>query len=86
MVGQDSKGKGKVADEHDRKEKITVDDELKGEKPIDFGSSKEGKKKKCIKKIVYYESNTSSSQKDDESSSSKQKPIKTTFNHIPFNY
>jgi hypothetical protein len=77
MVGQDSKGVGEVANEHDEKEKIPIDDEPKGEKPINLGSNKKDGKKKCIKNVIYYESNTSTSsttsQKDDSSSSSKQK-------------
>jgi hypothetical protein len=57
MVGQDSRGKGKVADGHDERDMISIDDETKGEKPVDSGSNKkkDGKKKKHTKKIVYYE-------------------------------
>jgi hypothetical protein len=85
---KDYKGKGKVADEHDRKENIPIDDEPKGEKPVDSGlGNNTGMEKKRIKKIVYYDSDTSSStQKNDDSSSSKQKLVKTTFNRIPFYY
>jgi hypothetical protein len=69
MVGQVSKGKGKVDDE---KDKIPIDDEPNGEKLIDLGSKKDGKKKR-IKKIIYYESDTSSTTSHrDDSSPSKQ--------------
>jgi hypothetical protein len=91
MAGQESKGKGKVVNGHDEKEKIPIDYETKGEKPVDSGSSKkkEDKKKKCIKKIVYCKSDTSTSsttsQKDD-SSSFKQKTVKNTFNCTPLKY
>jgi hypothetical protein len=48
-----SKGKGNVSDE---KEKITIDNEPKGEKIVvsGLGKKKEGKKKR-IKKIIYYD-------------------------------
>jgi hypothetical protein len=83
MVGQVSKGKGKVDDE---KDKIPIDDEPNGEKLIDLGSKKDGKKKR-IKKIIYYESDTSSTTSHrDDSSPSKQKTNKSTFNRTPFNY
>jgi hypothetical protein len=83
----DAKGKGKVTDE-----KETLNNEPKGEKPVDSGSGK--KKKKCIKKIVYYDSDIFlSSPKDDDDSSSKQQTrthnyTKTSFNYsrIPYNY
>jgi hypothetical protein len=72
---QDPKGKGKVANNHNDKDMIPIDDELKCEKFVDSGS-KEGKKKKRIKKIVYYKSSASiswtTSQKDDSSSSKKK--------------
>jgi hypothetical protein len=70
----DPEGTGKVANRRDDKEKIPINDEPKGEKPVDLrsGKKKEGKKKKCIKKIVYYESDMSTSlttlPKDDSSS------------------
>ena len=41
-------GKGKVADKHNEKEKIPIDDELKGENSIDLGTKKEDKKKKSV--------------------------------------
>jgi hypothetical protein len=41
----------------DEKDKIPIDDEPNGEKLVDSGSKKDGKKK-CIKKIIYYESDT----------------------------
>jgi hypothetical protein len=52
MTGQDLKGK--VANDHNEKEKIPIDYRPKGEKSVD-SRTKEGKKKKHIKKIVYYE-------------------------------
>jgi hypothetical protein len=73
MMGQDPKGKGKVANDYNQMEKIPIHDDHKGEKSIDLGP-KEGKKKH-IKKIIYYESDTftssTTSHKDDFSSSKK---------------
>jgi hypothetical protein len=70
-----------------KKEKISISDKPKGEKPIDSGSNKkEGKKNKCIKKIVYYESDTSTSsttsQKNDPSSKQKMVKIHSTALHL----
>jgi hypothetical protein len=92
-ASDDANGKGKVTGE-----KETINNEPKGDKPVDSGSNiknKDGKKKKkCIKKIIYYDSDVSSSSspKDDDSSSSnknmvKQNYSKTSFNysHIPYN-
>jgi hypothetical protein len=91
MAGIDPKGNGKVADGHDEKERIPIDDKPKCEKPVNSGSkrNKEGKKKKHIKKTVNYESNTSASSptlRKDYSSSSKQKTVKNTFNCTLLNY
>jgi hypothetical protein len=57
----DPKGKGMVVND---KEKESVFNEPRDEKPTDSGSShkkKDGKKKRRIKKIVYYDSDESSS-------------------------
>jgi hypothetical protein len=82
-MADDTKGKGKVTDE-----KETLNNEPKGEKPIDSGSGKkDGKKKNRIKKIVYYNNDASSSSpKDDDSFSSKQKTIKQNYSKTSFNY
>jgi hypothetical protein len=45
MMGQDPKGKRMVANNHNEKVKILVDDEPKGEKSVYSGTKKEGKKK-----------------------------------------
>lgn len=79
MASDDAKGKGKVTGE-----KETINNEPKGDKPIDLGSNnkkKDMKKKKCMKKIVYYDSDASSSspKDDDDSSSSKKKTVKQTI-------
>jgi hypothetical protein len=85
----DPKGKGMVVND---KEKESIFNEPRDEKPTDYGSShkkKDGKKKKrCIKKIVYYDSDESSSSPrvdDDE----KKKPVNSNFSfdysRIPFN-
>jgi hypothetical protein len=55
----DPKGKGMVVND---KEKESIFNELRDDKPTDSGSShkkKDGKKKRCIKKIVYYDNNDS---------------------------
>jgi hypothetical protein len=52
----DPKGKGMVVND---KEKESIFNEPRDDKPTDSGSShkkKDGKKKRCIKKIVYYDS------------------------------
>jgi cation transport ATPase len=72
----DPKGKGKVTNET---EEETLNNEPKGEKPVDSGSGK----KKRIKKTDYYNNDTSSSSpKDADDSSSKQKTVKTTLGHL----
>jgi hypothetical protein len=63
----DPKGKGMVVND---KEKESIFNEPRDDKPTDSGSShkkKDGKKKRRIKKIVYYDSDeSSSSQRDDD--------------------
>jgi hypothetical protein len=61
------KGKGMVIND---KEKESIFNEPRDDKPTDSGSNhkkKDGKKKRRIKKIVYYDSDeSSSSQRDDD--------------------
>jgi hypothetical protein len=63
------------------KEKESVFNEPRDDKPTDSGSShkkKDGKKKRRIKKIVYYDSDeSSSSQRDDDDE--KKKTVKSNF-------
>jgi hypothetical protein len=84
-MADDAKGKDKVTDE-----KETLNNEPKGEKPVDSRSwkRKEGKKKKRIKKIIYYDSDSSSSlHKDGEDSSyTKKKIVKQDYSKTSFNY
>jgi hypothetical protein len=57
----DPKGKGMVIND---KEKESLFNELRDDKPTDSGSShkkRDGKKKRRIKKIIYYDSDASSS-------------------------
>lgn len=85
MLRVDPKGKEKVANDHNEKEKIPIDDEPEGEKSVGSGTKKEGKK--CIKKIVCCKSDTSTSTSlHKDSYSSKEKTAKSTFNRTPFNY
>jgi hypothetical protein len=76
----DPKGKGMVVND---KEKESIFNEPRDDKPTDSGSShkkKDGKKKRRIKKIIYYDSDASSSSPrddDDDSSSKKKTLIKT---------
>jgi hypothetical protein len=85
MLRVDPKRKEKVANDHNEKEKIPIDDEPEGEKSVGSGTKKEGKK--CIKKIVCCKSDTSTSTSlHKDSSSSKEKTVKSTFNRTPFNY
>jgi hypothetical protein len=61
----DPKGKGIVVND---KEKESIFNEPRDDKPTDSGSShkkKDGKKKRHIKKIVYYDSDESSSSQRD---------------------
>jgi hypothetical protein len=74
----DPKGKGMVVND---KEKESIYNEPKDDKPTDSGSShkrKDGKKKKTrrIKEIVYYSDESSSSQKDDYE---KKKTVNSNF-------
>jgi hypothetical protein len=84
----DHKGKGMVVND---KEKESIFNEPRGDKPTDSGSShkkRDGKKKRRIKKIIYYDSDASSSSPrhdddDDDSSSKKRRLIKTIPLIIP---
>jgi hypothetical protein len=82
----DLKGKGMVVND---KEKESIFNEPRDDKPTDSGSShkkKDGKKRR-IKKIVYYDSDESSSPRDDDDE--KKKPVNSNFSfdysRIPFN-
>jgi hypothetical protein len=81
----DPKGKGMVVND---KEKESIFNEPRDDKPTDSGSShkkKDGKKKKRrIKKIVYYDSDESSSPRDDDDDSSSKK--KTVNQNYSFDY
>jgi hypothetical protein len=77
----DPKGKGMVVN---NKEKESLFNEPRDNKPTDSGSShkkKDGKKKRRIKKIIYYDSDASSSSpKDDgDDDSSKKKPVNQNY-------
>jgi hypothetical protein len=84
----DPKGKGMVVND---KEKESVFNEPRDDKPTDSSSShkkKDGKKKRRIKKIVYYDSDeSSSSQRDDDDE--KKKTVNSNFcfdySRIPYN-
>jgi hypothetical protein len=86
----DPKGKGTVVN---AKEKESVFNEPRDDKPIDSGSShrkRDGKKKRRIKKISYYDSDASSSSpRDDDDSSSKKKMVNQNYSFdyscIPYN-
>jgi hypothetical protein len=88
----DPKGKGMVVND---KEKESLFNEPRDDKPTDSGSShkkKDGKKKRHIKKIVYYDSDESSSSPrddDDDDSSSKKKTVNQNYSfdysRIPYN-
>jgi hypothetical protein len=84
----DPKGKGMVVND---KEKESIFNEPRDDKPTDSGSShkkKDEKKKRCIKKIVYYDSDESSSSPRDDDDE-KKKPVHSNFSfnysHIPYN-
>jgi hypothetical protein len=74
----DPKGKGMVVND---KEKESIFNEPRDDKPTDSGSShkkKDGKNKRRIKKIVYYDSDeSSSSQRDDDDE--KKKAVNSNF-------
>jgi hypothetical protein len=81
----DPKGKGMVVND---KEKESIVNEPRDDKPTDSGSShkkNDGKKKRRIKKIVYYDSDESSSSPhdDDDSSSKKKLKGKCAFGQFP---
>jgi hypothetical protein len=88
----DSKGKGMVVND---KEKESVLNEPRDDKPTDSGSSQKKryvKKKRRIKKIIYYDSNASSSSPrddDDDDSSSKKKTVNQNYSfdysRMPYN-
>jgi hypothetical protein len=87
----DPKGKGMVVND---KEKESLFNEPRDDKPTDSGSShkkRDGKKKRRIKEIIYYDSDASSSspRDDDDDDSSKKKPVNQNYSfdysHIPFN-
>jgi hypothetical protein len=77
------------------KEKESLFNEPRDDKPTDSGSShkkKDGKKKRRIKNIIYYYSDASSSlsrDDDDEDSSSKKKTVNQNYSfdysRIPYN-
>jgi hypothetical protein len=84
----DPKGKGMMVND---KEKESIFNEPRDDKPTDSGSShkkKDGKKKRCIKKIVYYDSDESSSPRDDDDDE-KKKLVHSNFSfdysRIPYN-
>jgi hypothetical protein len=77
----DPKGKGMVVN---NKEKESIFNEPRDDKPTDSGSShkKDGKKKMRIKKIIYYDSDASSSSPrddNDDDSSSKKKTVNQNY-------
>jgi hypothetical protein len=78
----DPKGKGMVVN---NKEKESIFNEPRDDKPTDSGSShkkKDGKKKRRIKKIIYYDNDASSSSPrddDDDDSSSKKKTVNQNY-------
>jgi hypothetical protein len=87
----DPKGKGMVVND---KEKESIFNEPRDDKPTDSGSShkkKDGKKRRCIKKIIYYDNDASSSspRDDDDDSSSKKKTVNQNYSfdyyHMPHN-
>jgi hypothetical protein len=84
----DPKGKGMVVN---NKEKESVFNEPREEKPTDSGSNQKKrnrKKKRRIKKIIYYDSDVSSSSPHDDDSS-KKKTVNQNYlfdySRIPFN-
>ena len=78
----DPKEKGMVVND---KEKESIFNEPRDDKPTDFGSShkkKDGKKKRRIKKIVYYDSDESSSSPRDDDYDEKKKRLTQNFHLI----
>jgi hypothetical protein len=86
----DPKGKGMVIND---KEKESLFNEPRDDKPTDSGSShknRDEKEKRRIKKTIYYDSDTSSySPRDDDDSSSKKKTVNQNYSfdysRIPYN-
>jgi hypothetical protein len=87
----DPKGKGMVIND---KEKESILNEPRKDKPTDSGSShkkRDRKKKRHIKKIIYYDTDASSSspRDDDDDSSSKKKTVNQNYSfdysRIPYN-
>jgi hypothetical protein len=85
----DPKGKGMAVN---NKEKESIFNEPRDDKPTNSGSShkkKDGKKKRRIKKIVYYDSDESSSSPRDDDYDEKKKPVNSNFSfdysRIPYN-
>jgi hypothetical protein len=85
----DPKGKGMVVND---KEKESIFNEPRDDKPTDSGSShkkKDGKKKRRVKKIVYYDSDEPSSSPRDNDYDEKKKPVDSNFSfdysRIPYN-
>jgi hypothetical protein len=88
----DPKGNGMVVND---KEKESLFNESRDDKPTDSGSShkkKDGKKKRRIKKIIYYDSDASSSSprdNDDDDSSSKKRMVNQNYSfdysRMPYN-
>jgi hypothetical protein len=86
----DPKGKGMMVND---KEKESIFNEPRDDKPIDSGSShkkRDMKKKRHIKKIIYYDSDASSSSpRDDDDSSSKKKTVNQNYSfdysRMPYN-
>jgi hypothetical protein len=75
----DPKGKGMVVND---KEKESVFNEPRDDKPTDSGLShkkRDEKKKRRIKKIIYYDSDASSSSPYDDDSSSKKKTVNQNY-------
>jgi hypothetical protein len=75
----DPKGKGMVVND---KEKESVFNEPRDDKPTDSGSShkkRDGKKKRRTKKIIYYDSDASSSSPHNDDSSSKKKMVNQNY-------
>jgi hypothetical protein len=85
----DPKGKGMVVND---KEKESLFNEPRDDKPTDSGSShkkRDGKKKRHIKKIIYYDSDASSSSVRDDDNSSKKRTVNQNYSfdysHMPYN-
>jgi hypothetical protein len=75
----DPKGKGMVVND---KEKESIFNEPRDDKPTDSGSShkkKDRKKKRRIKKIVYYDNDESSSSLRDDDYDKKKKLVNSNF-------